>query len=162
MQTGMATTERNKKIWWHFSAMRCFARVIRRLQFMILSMRMLRMVWKNDSSRYGNATDRCCNAVAYESGVWTLIVMFCPAKGMHVFVKSNRRWTMDTVSIAGLIPAMEFIRGRPTKPWIYAIQEKKNGISVENSAPSFGQTTFSLFSDASVYRWQQRDRKKWG
>lgn len=139
MQTGMATTERNKKLVTLF----CHAMFCKGYSTTAIY----------DSFNANVAKKIQADMGMPQTGVVTPLLMkavfntdsyVLSSKGDARIREIQQAMNNGYSEYSGINPCDGIYSRATNKALIYAIQ-KEEGISVENSAPSFGQTTFSLF-----------------
>lgn len=142
MQTGMATTERNKKLVTLF----CHA--------MFCKGYSTTAIYDSFNANVANGVKKIQADMGMpQTGVVTPLLMkavfntdsyVLSSKGDARIREIQQAMNNGYSEYSGINPCDGIYSRATNKALIYAIQ-KEEGISVENSAPSFGQTTFSLF-----------------
>lgn len=142
MQTGMATTERNKKLVMLF----CHA--------MFCKGYSTTAIYDSFNANVANGVKKIQADMGMpQTGVVTPLLMkavfntdsyVLSSKGDARIREIQQAMNNGYSEYSGINPCDGIYSRATNKALIYAIQ-KEEGISVENSAPSFGQTTFSLF-----------------
>ena len=142
MQTGMATTERNKELVTLF----CHA--------MFCKGYSTTAIYDSFNANVANGVKKIQADMGMpQTGVVTPLLMkavfntdsyVLSSKGDARIREIQQAMNNGYSEYSGINPCDGIYSRATNKALIYAIQ-KEEGISVENSAPSFGQTTFSLF-----------------
>ena len=142
MQTGMATTERNKKLVTLF----CHA--------MFCKGYSTTAIYDSFNANVANGVKKIQADMGMpQTGVVTPLLMkavfntdsyVLSSKGDARIREIQQAMNNGYSEYSGINPCDGIYSRATNKALIYAIQ-KEEGISEENSAPSFGQTTFSLF-----------------
>ena len=142
MQTGMATIERNKKLVTLF----CHA--------MFCKGYSTTAIYDSFNANVANGVKKIQADMGMpQTGVVTPLLMkavfntdsyVLSSKGDARIREIQQAMNNGYSEYSGINPCDGIYSRATNKALIYAIQ-KEEGISVENSAPSFGQTTFSLF-----------------
>lgn len=142
MQTGIATTERNKKLVTLF----CHA--------MFCKGYSTTAIYDSFNANVANGVKKIQADMGMpQTGVVTPLLMkavfntdsyVLSSKGDARIREIQQAMNNGYSEYSGINPCDGIYSRATNKALIYAIQ-KEEGISVENSAPSFGQTTFSLF-----------------